>query len=286
MKLKQYKPKIGITGPDKGGFAAWLFTAWSVRLVGGNPVRIRPAKPQSIEDLDGLIIGGGADVDPNTYTQKDFIQKYLDQTLKDSRKSFWEKISSFFGQLAYPFISLIRKLLSVSTQNIHQIDKERDHLELQLIHEASEKSLPMLGICRGAQLLNVYFKGSLHQDINVFYLEEPNPRSIFPVKEVWIKPDSKLAEALQVEHLQVNALHHQAVKETGQSLEVVAQEKNQVVQGIESTQQNFVLGVQWHPEFLIHLAKQRLIFKTLVEQAKKHVSESKSVENQKQRIAH
>src|SRR3712207_6765139 len=90
------RPKIGVTGPDLGGGAAWFFTALSVRLAGGIPVRIRPSKPKSIDKLQGLIIGGGADVDPDTYEKENVLQTYLNQTLKNKRRPFLVRIRRFF----------------------------------------------------------------------------------------------------------------------------------------------------------------------------------------------
>ena len=258
------RPLIGITGPDKGGRAAWLFTALSVWLAGGKPVHITPARPRTAAQLHGLIIGGGSDIDPDAYQKENFIDEYLDQTLRDERKSFFEKIGSFFSWLLYPLVFLIRILLSRKTQ---PLDKERDQLEFGLLHQAVEKGLPVLGICRGAQLINVYFKGTLYEDINTFYYEEPNRYSIFPVKKIYVKPDSQLAEILGVKELTVNALHHQAVEKAGNNIEIVAREPNEVVQGIESTSKRFILGVQWHPEYLIQKKRQRRIFKALVEAA-------------------
>nr|WP_242693173.1 gamma-glutamyl-gamma-aminobutyrate hydrolase family protein [Sabulibacter ruber] len=148
------------------------------------------------------------------------------------------------------------------------MDQARDHLEFQLIDQAVKKNLPILGICRGSQLLNVYFRGTLHQDINSFYLEEPNPSSIFPVKRVSIKPGSKLAQIVGTLKLKVNALHHQAVHTPGKGLQIVAQEENQVVQAIEHIGEQFMLGVQWHPEYLPRRKEHRSIFQALVQKAR------------------
>src|SRR5690606_9293575 len=115
---------------------------------------------------------------------------------------------------------------------------------------------------------NVYFRGTLHQDINDLYLEEPNPSSIFPVKKVTLKDGSKLSQLLGVHKLKVNALHHQAVHVPGKGLQIVAQEANGVVQAIENPDRPFLLGVQWHPEYLPQRRKQRLIFQTLVQKAR------------------
>ena len=259
--LGRKRPKIGVTGPDKGGKAAWIFTALSVWLASGWPVRITPSKPRTTKSLHALIIGGGSDIDPNAYQKENFIDEYLNQTLRDERKSFFEKIRSFFSWLLYPLVFLIRILLS---RKSHRLDKERDQLEFGLLHQAVESNIPVLGICRGAQLINVYFKGTLYQDISTFYYEEPNRYSIFPVKKIYIKSGSQLADILGVRELEVNALHHQAVKKAGEDIDIVAQEANKVVQGIESTAKKFVVGVQWHPEYLIQKKRQRRIFKALV----------------------
>lgn len=259
------RPKIGVTGPDRGGGAAWFFTALSVWLAGGWPVRIQPSHPRNIEDIDGLIVGGGADVDPDAYEQEDFIHAYFNQTINNPRYTFFSRIWRFIKMFIYSIIFLIRKLYS---RKSHNLDKDRDKLEFHLVDQAIKRGMPVLGICRGAQLINVYFKGDLYKEIEPLYLEHVNRVSIFPVKKVTLKPGSKLAEILQKQQLKVNALHHQAVKEPGQGIEIVAREENGVVQAIESTAHRFVIGVQWHPEYLINKKNQRKIFKYLVECAK------------------
>lgn len=265
-KINRNRPTIGITGPDRGGQMAWLFTALAVRLAGGKPVRIIPSRPRAADGLQALIIGGGADVDPATYQQENVVDEYLQQTFGHPRKNFFQRVARFTRWLYYPALFLLRKLFSRKRQ--WGLDKERDHLEFQLIDQAVKKGLPIMGICRGSQLLNVYFHGTLYQSINTFYLEEPNPSSVFPVKKVYIKPGSKMAEVLGVQQLEVNALHHQAVKDPGINIDIVAREPNNVVQGIENIEQNFIIGVQWHPEYLPQRKQQRRVFKALIQHAR------------------
>lgn len=265
-EINRVKPTIGITGPDKGGSVAWFFTALAVRLAGGKPVHITPSRPRTADGLQALIIGGGADVDPTTYQQAHVLEEYLNKTLNHPRKNIFQRISRFTRWLYYPALFFIRKAFSRKKE--WKIDRDRDHLEFQLIDQAVKKDLPVMGICRGAQLLNVYFRGSLYQDINTFYLEEPNPSSVFPVKTVNIKPGSKLAEILGMHQLKVNALHHQAVKEPGKNIEIVGTEHNTVVQAIENVKQDYIIGVQWHPEYLPQRAEQRRLFQELVKQAR------------------
>lgn len=265
-RINRNRPTIGVTGPDKGGGVAWFFTSLAIWIAGGRPVRITPKRPRTADGIQGLIIGGGADVDPETYQQEHLVEEYLERTIRQPKKNVFQKAAHFTRWLYYPALFFVRKLFSRKKDS--RLDQERDHLEFQLIDQAVKKGLPIMGICRGSQLMNVYFQGTLYQDINTFYLEEPNPSSIFPVKKVHIKPGSKLASVLGVEHLEVNALHNQAVKEPGEDMQIVGREPNNVVQAIESLKQNYIVGVQWHPEYLPQRQKQRKLFKALVEHAK------------------
>jgi putative glutamine amidotransferase len=134
-----------------------------------------------------------------------------------------------------------------------------------LLNQAVKRQIPVLGICRGSQLINVYFKGTLYKDIKDFYSEKPNRHSIFPVKKAYVKLDSKMFRILDVGELMVNSIHNQAVKRAGQGIKIVAQESNEVVQAIELETDYFIIGVQWHPEYLIQKRIHRRIFKALVD---------------------
>ncbi|CAN5471630.1 gamma-glutamyl-gamma-aminobutyrate hydrolase family protein [soil metagenome] len=263
--LNKHRPRIGVTGPDKGGDAAWFFTALSILLSGGVPKRIRPARPKTQEGLQGLVIGGGADVDPLAYEEENFIDEYLNKTLYDKRKSILQRVISFFQFIIYPLIFLIRRLYS---RKSHGLDKDRDKLEFNLVDQAIKHNIPLLGICRGAQLINVYFKGDLYQDLNTYYIEEPNKTSVFPVKKIYLNKNSRLYKILKKDEILVNAIHRQAVKKTGNDIIIVATEANGVVQAIESSLDQFILGVQWHPEYLINRKSHRNIFKVLVKESK------------------
>jgi len=262
--MKKNYPKIGITGPDRGGSAAWIFTAISVLLAGGRPIRIKPNSPVDVQRLDGLILGGGADIDPDTYQDRALLDTYLNHTLKRKDVSIFKRLALFIYEFIYPLIYFIRKLLSAKALGY---DKDRDRLEVHMLSEAFNRGLPILGICRGAQLMNIFFDGTLYEDIQSYYHEKPNPSSIFPVKKVFIEKTSKLAEILGTTELYVNALHHQAVDIVGQNLNAVAKESNRVIQGIEHTQSHYTIGVQWHPELLLHKSIHRQLFTSLVRQS-------------------
>jgi putative glutamine amidotransferase len=253
------RPLIGVTGPDKGGFPAWLFTWWAVRRAGGKVRRITPSRPFPGEELDGLIVGGGADVDPGLYEEE---RQEIIRELKHKGTSLKRYLIKL---LFFPLLYLMRRLFG--TKTLVGLDRERDDLEQGLLRAALERGIPILGICRGMQLLNVILGGTLHQDLTGFYSESPQVRSVLPKKEVLLEEGSLLSRILNGSRSRVNALHWQGVDRLGEGVRIAAKEPNGVVQGIEHTSKPFVLGVQWHPEFLPQHTGQRRIFESLVREA-------------------
>lgn len=257
------RPQIGVTGPNEGGGAAWFFTAISVLLAGGKPNRITPNQPAVADELDALILGGGADVEPENYGQER-IEKAV---LAKDKRSIFEWILSI---LLFPIYWVIRFFLNTKTA---PIDTKRDKLELTLLHDTLTAGKPVLGICRGMQLMNVHFKGTLHQDISGFYVETPQVASIFPKKRIKIEDDSKMASILNTTICNVNALHNQSIDEPGEGVRIVAREVDtDIIQAIEQETRPFVIGVQWHPEYLIQISRQRNLFKELIHCAKKNLT--------------
>src|SRR3546814_84943 len=122
---------------------------------------------------------------------------------------------------------------------------------MQALDVAMKNDLPVLGICRGSQILNVFFGGTLHTDIHEIYEKAPRMRTILPRKTIHAVPDSRLHEILDCGSCRVNSLHHQSIDKAGQGLAVVARDEHDIVQGIEDPDATFLIGVQWHPEFLI-----------------------------------
>jgi putative glutamine amidotransferase len=96
-----------------------------------------------------------------------------------------------------------------------RVDAARDALEIRWIEHACEQELPLLGICRGAQLINVVLGGSLHQDIRPLRKKTYNRPGLLPTKQVFVQADSRIGSYLRRRKLRVNSLHHQAIKSPG-----------------------------------------------------------------------
>lgn len=145
-----------------------------------------------------------------------------------------------------------------------RLDPGRDALERRLVHEAFESGKPVLGICRGSQMINVALGGSLHQDAYGIYRDSDHLRTILPRKEIHIEPGTHLANRSGTAPMRINALHSQAVDRQGDGLRVAARDRGGMVQAIERVRPPFVLGVQWHPEHLFYARRQQALFKALV----------------------
>ncbi len=161
--------------------------------------------------LDGLVLQGGADVSPMTYSE-------------------------------------------VATRHEWQGDRMRDMYELELLHEFVEQGKPILGVCRGCQLINVAFGGTLHQDIATDLTEAiPHVTETYEHNRhtLTFPEGSSLAQMLApVDVPIVNSIHHQSVKTLGRDLSVEAVcAEDGVVEAIRYRKAPFVLGLQWHPEF-------------------------------------
>jgi len=152
-------------------------------------------------------------------------------------------------------------------------EPELDDFELAVARRADARGLPLLGVCRGAQTLNVARGGTLIQhlpdvtDGSVDHRQSAPGRR--PSHAVTVAPDSRLAAILGGATAQVNSFHHQAADRLGTGLRAVAWAPDGVVEAIEGEGPGLLLGVQWHAETLIEQPEQLALFETLVAEAQR-----------------
>lgn len=223
------KPVIGITAPNKRFHIPYYLIRFSVWLCGGLGLPLRHKETVDNREVDGLVIGGGTDVFPGLF-QNDPKQNYF-------------------------------------------YDHDRDEMEIGWLKRAEKENIPVLGICRGSQIMNVMNGGTLHMDVSLAYEKAHYPKSVlrkmFFRKPITVVENSKLYELLGLKRIKVNSMHSQSIDQLGNNLEIVGQEDNGVIQGIERPGHAYYLGVQFHPEFLIYRPSMRRIFKGLIKAARR-----------------
>ncbi|MGV0850964.1 gamma-glutamyl-gamma-aminobutyrate hydrolase family protein [Mycolicibacterium phlei] len=186
-----------------------------VELAGGIATLLPPQPVDDVvverllDGLDALVITGGPDVLPDNY-----------------------------GQEFHP-----------ATNKETPDHRTRDAFELALVHGALRRGLPLLGICRGAQVLNVALGGTLHQHLPdvVGHTRHQQGNAVFSTSTVRTVEGSRLASLIG-ETSEVQCYHHQALDRLGTDLVVSARDDEGVVEAVEMPGDTFVLGVQWHPE--------------------------------------
>jgi putative glutamine amidotransferase len=223
--MKSKRPLIAVTGPNKRLAVGWWATRFVLWLVGARSCYITAANPKINTAVDGVIIGGGDDIEPRHYGEQG-----------DAASSY---------------------------------DFARDQLEIAMIKSALNAGIPILGICRGAQLINVVLGGDLLQDIRPLSVLTPNRNSIFGIKYASIKTDSDLYNIVGCDALKINSLHNQAIGRIADSLTAVARDKDHFIQAFESEKDRFLMGVQWHPEYLFYNKIHRHLFTAFVNTVKR-----------------
>ena len=177
------------------------------------------------EEFDGVLLTGGADVDPSSY--------------KEERKY----------------------------DNV-RVDPQRDKFELAWLGHALRLRLPVFGICRGAQVVNVKFDGTLHQDLERDWVPETEDAPAIRHKQreersetthmvTITDPDSRLAEVIKAS-CGVNSLHHQGIRALGRGLRATAHAEDGLVEALEMAEpRSYLVAVQWHPEELVHIPEHK-----------------------------
>ena len=150
--------------------------------------------------------------------------------------------------------------------DLNVVEAPRDHTELMLARWAVADDLPVLGICRGQQVLNVALGGSLWQDLRhqgvtpVEHSDADGRARTALMHRVRLDPASRLAQLIDETDIAVNSLHHQAVKTIAPLLRVTGKSEDGVIEAIESPERSFLIAVQWHPEEIDDLPWVRRLF--------------------------
>ena len=207
-------PLIGITtyGRNEAGeFPLPAAYVDAIRRAGGIPLLLPAGEKQVgplVDCLDGLVLGGGGDLDVAIYGGKPHEALYM-------------------------------------------VDEERDQSELALIQAFIPTNKPILCICRGFQLVNLFYQGSLIEhlpdEVGEGVLHRLPPRLPVP-HPVKVKEDSRLADILGANSINPASWHHQGIRELGRGLEAVAWAPDQVIEAMEMKSHPWLIGVQWHPE--------------------------------------
>lgn len=204
----------------------------AITKAGGIPIilpSIDPADASAYLDLfDGLLLAGGLDVDPTLYGEEPDI--LLGETYRT-----------------------------------------RDLLEIELVREAVPAGKAILGICRGQQVLNVALGGTLYQDLSEdsasFVQHSQRAAGNIPTHHVNVNADAHLAQLVGTRPF-VNSRHHEAIKQVAPGLKAVAFADDDVIEAVQSTTNDQILGVQWHPENMEkHNPAMKQIFTDLIQRA-------------------
>ena len=218
------KPRIAITTSPRKGSDYYGPYRRAVEAAGAEPVEVPPGTAALPEQIDGLLLPGGWDVDPTLYGEK-----------KDDK--------------------------------VGPIDRELDETELRMFKDARARELPVLGICRGQQVINVAMGGSLVQHLDDHDIRDHGRNHLAHTIEV--DPGSELGQAAGEDKIRVNSFHHQAVKKLAHGLHQTAQGEDGTVEGVESDD-GLIVAVQCHPEELTgDLPWARNLFARFVARARK-----------------
>ena len=149
-------------------------------------------------------------------------------------------------------------------------DRKRDATDRSLLEQAESIGIPVLGICRGAQFINVFHGGSLCQNVTPLRVNTRNRPLLLPLQTVRLVRNSRLEQAMRSPVIGANRIHSQAIKRLGRNLRVTAVDNDLFVQAIESTGRQWLTGIQWHPEYLLYHGGHRRIFGQFVEAARRY----------------
>ncbi|MFT4048785.1 MAG: gamma-glutamyl-gamma-aminobutyrate hydrolase family protein [Solirubrobacterales bacterium] len=226
--------------PPREDFVISVEYLRAILLSGAIPLVIPPIMPgaidQVLDNIDALFVSGGPDIDPSLYGK-------------------------------------------APSDELGPTNLLTDTFQMGLIREADIRSMPILTVCRGTQLMNIVRGGSLHQHIPHDFPESTINHSqeeggAFATHDVTIKEGSKIHRALERTETKVNSFHHQCCDRLGSNLEAIAWAPDGVIEGIQATDRDFMLGVQWHTESQTRQDdQQERLFRGLAEAAERRMTQ-------------
>ena len=238
--MKSQPALIGITTSSQmlaGSFCLSRLYVEAVRSAGGVPILIPAGEPDSstiLSRLDGLILSGGGDLDPEIYN-------------------------------------------GASHVTIYNVDRERDRSEISLAQLILSTNIPVLGICRGLEVLVVATGGSLiphlPDEVGEVVIHRAHQSSAIE-HSVKIAANSRLAEIVGATELNVFSWHHQAASIVPQEWNVTARAADGVIEALEHKHHPWAIALQWHPELAIHDRLQQRIFQAFI-----HAASTKTATN-------
>lgn len=229
------KPVIAMPGMENSLLRCYMISKYiaSLRHAGAKVVRIPlrdlENRKEQLLACDGLLLPGGADIQPHRYGQ-------------------------------------------TPTEKCGKVEPPRDSGEWAMLDAFVSTGKPVLCICRGVQLMNVYFGGTLHQDIvDISRCRHSDFRHrAGSTHNVMVTPGTKLREILDTDNCSVNSIHHQAAADIAPGLTVSAVSEDGIIEGLEMQEHPFFVGVQWHPEHMYAKdQRQRKIFAAFVDACRK-----------------
>jgi putative glutamine amidotransferase len=236
LHLPEQVKRLAKAEPPMRELALGLAYPAAIAGAGGLPVVLPPIEVDVeavVERLDGLLMSGGPDVHPSAY-----------------------------GAAPHPALG--------------PTDAELDRVELAIARRADDLGLPVLALCRGAQVVNVARGGTLVQDIPDLVGGDVVHRQARPGLEpshaVRISGSSRLHGVMELAEAPVNSFHHQAIAALGRGLTAVAWAPDGVIEAIEATDRDFLVGVQWHAESLTERPEQARLFSAFIAAASRHAA--------------
>jgi putative glutamine amidotransferase len=206
----------------------------AVRAAGGMPVILAPVAPEAVDSLLGRLDAVVLSGGPDLHP-------------------------SAYGALPHP--------------ELGPTEPELDRFELELARAAVTRGLPVLGLCRGMQVLNVALGGTLHQhlpDLEGGLNHRQDRASGEPTHRVTLARDSRLTKVIGRRYVEVNSFHHQGLHALGKGLAIAGHAPDGHIEAVEARGRRFTFGVQWHAECLVDRPEHLALFRGLVRAARGH----------------